>query len=457
MGGVVGGLAGGLVNSAIGSAGLNQAGVNGPVSPELMNQINAQQQAAQKQQQDFVNALMGVNGIQNQQNVFNQLQDVASGQGPNPAQAMLNQATGANVANQAALLASARGASANPALIARQAAMAGTNAQQQAAGQAANLQANQSLGALNQLGGLAGQQVAQQQQGLQALNQGALNAQGNALGATGQANQLNASIEGGNKQTQRNMFGQVLGAAGSGLQMLGGGGAKAAGAEGGMVQPASEYAKMMMAGGGMAKLAGTIGGAMLGGPMGAQIGSQIGSQIDGGGGGASSGPQPLDPGVAGLQLQPIGVASTGMLAGQKPSSDFGKLLNEMFTGAPKVQDPGGAGAQANGMMANFAAAEGGEVPALVSPGERYLPPHEVKKVAKGEKPAIKAGEKIPGKPMYPGNDYRNDVVPKKLEEGGIVLPNSVMQSKDPAKEAHKFVSAILAKQGKALPKNPKKD
>jgi hypothetical protein len=92
-------------------------------------------------------------------------------------------------------------------------------------------------------------------------------------------------------------------------------------------------------------------------------------------------------------------------------------------------------------------AKGGKVPAMVSPGERYLPPEEVEKVVKGKKSPLKAGEKIPGKAKYKGNDYRNDTVPKTLEEGGIVLPKSVMESKHPHWEAHKFVSAIMAKQG----------
>jgi len=103
---------------------------------------------------------------------------------------------------------------------------------------------------------------------------------------------------------------------------------------------------------------------------------------------------------------------------------------------------------------SMAAARGGKVPALVSPGERYLPPKEAEKVAKGKKDPMKAGQKIPGKPKFPGNDYRNDTVHKNLEEGGIVLPNSIMQAKHPHWEAHKFVSAIMAKNGK-LPKKSK--
>ena len=81
----------------------------------------------QQQQQNLLQALQNQGALQNQSNVYNQLQQVAQGQGPNPAQAMLNEATGTNVANQAALMVSARGAASNPGLIARQAAMQGAN------------------------------------------------------------------------------------------------------------------------------------------------------------------------------------------------------------------------------------------------------------------------------------------------------------------------------------------
>lgn len=172
------------------------------------NGQQVQDQLAQYQQ--LVNALGGQNGIGNQSNVYNQLQNVANGQGPNPAQAMLSQATGANVSNQAALMAGQRGASANPGLIARQASMQGGNLQQQAVGQGATMQANQSLNALGQLGGLASQQVAQQ-----------TNAQGNLLGAAQQGlanqnqNQVSlAGVQGQTDQQQAQAQGGLLGGVG---------------------------------------------------------------------------------------------------------------------------------------------------------------------------------------------------------------------------------------------------
>ncbi len=99
-------------------------------------------------------------------------------------------------------------------------------------------------------------------------------------------------------------------------------------------------------------------------------------------------------------------------------------------------------------------AEGGKVPAMVSPGEQYLPPQDVKKVEQGADP-LSVGERIPGKAKVKGNSYANDTVPKTLESGGIVLPKSVMEAKHPHWEAHKFVAAIMAKNGKSLPKRKK--
>ena len=98
-------------------------------------------------------------------------------------------------------------------------------------------------------------------------------------------------------------------------------------------------------------------------------------------------------------------------------------------------------------LTTVAMAKGGAVPALVSPGEQYLPPQAVEQVKKGANP-LSVGERIPGTPKYKGNNYANDIVPKTLETGGIVVPNKVMQSKDRDAKARAFVEAVLAKKGK---------
>lgn len=174
------------------------------------------------QNQSLAAQMAAQNGLGNQSNVYNQLQGVVAGQGPNPAQAQLAQATGQNVANQAALMAGQRGASQNVGLMGRQAAQQGSNIQQQAAGQAATMQANQSLNALGQAGGMANQMAAQQQNQLQ-----------NLLGTTANSvagqNTANAGIAAGNQKAQAGLLGGLMGGVGSALGMASGGGVPSSG------------------------------------------------------------------------------------------------------------------------------------------------------------------------------------------------------------------------------------
>ena len=373
----------------------------GPTQAQL-NTSWDQQQAALKQQQDFINAVTAQNGLTNQSNVFNQMQglssqfqNIAAGAGPNPAMAALNQATGANVANQAALMAGQRGAGANPALLARQAAMQGAQTQQQAVGQAATMQAQQQLAALQALqqqqammGNLAGAQVNEQQGALSQYMQGTGQQRAQLLGQQQAANDLNAKMAQMKAGMQGNLLGSLMGGVGSAMQMIGKMGAGAAGGGGG--------------------------------------GSMTGDQAASISGNATPDMYDIKNAATYNDLFPSNKAEGGEIKAQSagPRSSYGMMLK----GIPM--------------------AKGGKVPAMVSPGEVYLKPEEVKKVADGKK-APMDGEKIPGKPKVGGakNDYANDTVPKTLEEGGIVLPRSVTKSKNPDKKAAEFVKAILAKKG----------
>jgi hypothetical protein len=58
------------------------------------------------------------------------------------------------------------------------------------------------------------------------------------------------------------------------------------------------------------------------------------------------------------------------------------------------------------------------------------------------------GGQIPGQSKYPGNDFRNDVVPALLSKGEVVLPETVTQSADPVKKAAEFMKAIQARNEK---------
>lgn len=87
----------------------------------------------------------------------------------------------------------------------------------------------------------------------------------------------------------------------------------------------------------------------------------------------------------------------------------------------------------------------GKVPAMVSPGEKYLSPEEAQKVASGKKSISKAGETIKGKAQVKGDSIKNDTVKKDLESGGVVIPRSVM---DNPKKAQQFLVDALAKHSK---------
>ncbi len=407
-----------------------QAGKAPIVNPTDPNQISTaygQTQQGLGQQQNFVNALQGQNGIGNQSSVFNQLQGVANGTGPNPAQAMLAQSTGQNVAQQGALAAGQRGGSANVGMLARQAGMAGTNAQQQAAGQAATMQANQSLGALGQLGGIAGQQVAQQQGALSGYNQAAQNQQANLLNAQGAANNANvamqsninnanAGIAGINAQNQGQMFGGLLGGLGAaaGIPL----------AHGGAVP------RMMADGGYTAVQA----------PQPIDIGQVHISEAapmfkERGPAAPKAADAPEVPNFSAQMKAPQLGDSAGM---NKPASFLG---NYDLSAKPGAAPAGGPS------LGSFNFAKGGKVPALLSPGERYLPPDKAQAVAKGKADPMKEGRKVPGKAKVAGDSLKNDTVKATLQEGGVVIPRSVMQSKDPHAAAAKFVAAHIAKMG----------
>lgn len=174
-----------------------------------------------QQQQAFMQALQGQNGIQNQSDVYNMLAMQAAGQGPNPAQMALNNATGQNVANQAALMAGQRGANANAGLIARQAAMQGGAIQQQAAGQGALMQAQQQQAAMNAMGGIAGQQVQNLGGATNAYSQSALAQQQNLLNSISNQNDARVRAAGGvdsvnqaNAKAENAATGSMINAAG---------------------------------------------------------------------------------------------------------------------------------------------------------------------------------------------------------------------------------------------------
>jgi len=149
----------------------------------------------------------------------------------------------------------------------------------------------------------------------------------------------------------------------------------------------------------------------------------------------------------------------GSLYGQMQQGNLGQqgAFNQANLGAMGENQRVAAGNQsqagklAGGLMSMvpgvgkvFGAAHGGQVPAMVSPGEVYLPPSEVESVKDGAN-AISSGRKISGKAKVKGDSIKNDTVSTTLEAGGIVLPRSVTQAKDAPAAAAKFVAAVLAR------------
>jgi hypothetical protein len=404
------------------------------------------------------NALAGYGQAQNQiasgQALQQQLTAEGMGQGPNPAQAQLAQNTGTNVANQAALMAGQRGAGANAGLIARQAAQQGAATQQGAIGQAATLQAQQQLAA--QQGALAAQgQVSNQISNEQAINAGLF---GTAAGATntqnanlisnyGQAQGINAQAS----QNNANMAGQTAGgifqgaSSVSSLLSLAGGGAVPS--PRGM--PSREGAPM--AAGGPVSWAGQFLNSTPQMSYPQSSGSGVGTSV------------PLNvptlqtgnktPQTQGQQKSPTN-NKTPQTQGQQKSPT--NTIQENPEENPLEPEDGGVessglGEGAGSIDAGGWAAKGGKVgkgrkvPAMLSPGEEYLPPKKAQAVAEGKAHPM-SGKRVPGKAKVPGDSLKNDTVPAVLEEGGVVVKRSVMNTGDP-EQVKRFVQAIQAKQG----------
>lgn len=550
---------GGLLGTAGGAAG---SGFSGPTSAQTVNPTNPGQitsayngtQSAMQQQQNLLQALQGQNGIANQSQVYGQLQGVVNGTGPNPAQAQLAQATGANTANQAALMAGQRGASQNAGLIARQAAQQGAANQQNSAGQAATMQAQQSLNALTGAGQLAGTQASNQigqtnanTSAQQAEQQNLLNAQqaynSAQVGMQSNINSVNGQLANTTMQGQQAMLGGLSNSMGGASGMLGGV-TSMFGAKGGKVT--SKGFRRGYDDGGQVSDDTPASGQDFGDFKGASTNDSINSSVPSFGsdagaaalGGGSSGGKSGGGGGAGmmslLALMAVGGEVKNMYAnptgvvgspqdtsptdqsGYTGKSKFGAFIKGQQKAAttpnPATPQFGNAGANAlyeglsgkgnqqpqdnyqyqgergsKDMTAQYvganaelgsggdqevggqsphynpetnqitgnedasnndmpAYANGGKVPALVSPGEQYLKPRDVRKVKAGANP-MKVGEKIPGKPKVGGakNSYANDTVPKSLDEGGIVIPRSITQGPNAHWNAMKFVHQTLRK------------
>lgn len=474
----------------------NQSGL-GLQSAATNNQYNLGQQLAGNnaagnqanvfsQGQNLANSLGSVNGVSNlnsalssqknlaqqQQNTANQYQGIANGTGPNPAMAQLNQTTGQNVANQAAMAAGQRGASQNVGLIARQAGQIGANTQQQAVGQGATMAANQELGALSGLSAqqqaiantnqnvanIAGQQVGQQQSQQQALASqaqqqlAAQQAQQNAI--SGQTNTLaNQQIAGTGANTSAAQNEQSI------LQnALAGSNSQYVGAQSGVNAANAGESNTALQGS-----EGLLGGAMnsAGLALGSGGGKAPAAAPSGAKGGMIKNPRKFADGgdaipqIAQPTIQPI--APPVPIASQNgPVSSIGKFLQGFPPTGFNMGGNNGAMALQNGMTnlasglknyfnspsqpqtSNFAGPDSSSQDMMAAKGG-MTKKHDYRSGGnvKAKKPEEKATKQ--------GNSYSNDKIPAVLSEGEVVIPRSIMQSKDPVRASADFVSKVLAK------------
>jgi len=409
------GAIGGLLGLAGGAAG---TGFDKPQTAPLLQGVTEgqtqeaynQNQRALVEQESLMRALAAAGGVSKQEGVYNELgglagnlQNVAAGQGPNPAQAMLNQATGANIANQAALMAGQRGVGANTGLLARQAAQQGGALQQQAVGQGATMQANQSLGAMQQLanvlqqrGGIANQQVANQIGATGAFTGANQAQQGQLLNAMGQLNQARvgtqSSVNAGNaalaNTTMQGTQGLLGGAMNAGAAMF---------ADGGPVAPQA--------------------------PQGPQ--SSFGQFVN----------RVHEPTPVAIETAPTPGANAGADQLNKGMSSLGKkpaapgALSQQIASTPAPTMPA------------FGASEGGMVDVMLSPGEKVVPPGKVQEAAGGNVQA----RTVPGQAKVSGDSYKNDTFKTKLPAGSVVVPRTKAKNK---KSSAEFVRKTLARRGK---------
>lgn len=392
------------------------------------------------------NALAGYGGFQQNQQQQGQLatalQGVANGSGPNPAQAMLANATGANVANQAALIAGQRGAGANVGLQARQAAMAGSNVQQQAAGQAGALQSQQQLNALNAQGSVLGQMgtqnIAEQGANNSLFNSaaGAQNAQNNtAVSNYGMAEGLNQKTSQSNADATNKTEGGFLngvGGAVTGLLGLAKGGQVPSHyhlmhsiyhADGGEIMPIAPATNT-------ATSTATNTSTKLSPEQRKAKEVKLGEIMDEGS-------------TAGVGFAKGGfVRQSKYLVGPKDQAAIDDV---------RVQEGPVGGDDMGGDPNKWQAMRISQDPRTASSDDQQLP-QSVKPSTQLPSQVIggndyRSGGPVGGVASVAGNSLRNDTQPAMLSPKEIVLPRSITMAADAPEKAKAFVEAILKKQG----------
>lgn len=409
------------------------------------------------------NALSGYSQMQGnigqQQALLQQLMAQGRGEGPNPAQAALNQNTGKNISAQAALMAGQRGSGANAGMIARQVAQQGAQTQQQAVGQEATLAAQQQLAA--QQGALAatgqiGNQITNEQAANQALfgtAAGAANTQNaNRISNYGMAQGINSQISQNNANNTGQTMGGIFQGASSMMSMM------PMMAEGGQVTEEDKAKNISDS----FNNATAMGAQPAPKPTPAPKGYAEGGPVSWVGQFLNSSPSQMgefgNPSGSSVgTAAPLSIPTlaspdkTAIMSGkqkQKNPNDQVEPMGEGEAEAPATGAEAGMSIGAASPEDLAAMNKGGKakkVPAMLSPGEQYLPPSKAKAVAEGKAHPM-SGKKVPGKAKVKGDSLKNDTVPAALEDGGVVVKRSVMNTGDPEK-VKKFVQAVMAHSG----------
>lgn len=344
-------------------------------------------------------------------NLSNALQAASQGQGPNPALEQLRQATSANVNNAAGMAASARGV--NPAVAARMAVDAGSQANQASAGQAATLAAEQQIQARNQLAqnlaSTGNLQIGTQQAGTQLLGTAGgldLSSQGINAQQAGHAADINAQVAAQNTATNQKLIGGIL----NGI-----GGAASSVATGGLSDLAKGVSGLFGSGAAGAAEPEIEAPVMLGPSAGAHGGLVPAKMADGG--------------------------QTASATKQSPIYDYldsahGRQRAPATTVAPSAGAFASGGHIGNGSIH--------QVPVVLSPGEKVLPPGTTPRDAARK---IESAPKVAGRAKVDGDSPRNDTEHGTLPAGSIVYPRSVVDSEDPEQAAASFTAALARRSG----------
>jgi len=349
----------------------------------------------------------------NQSDLAKQLLAQSQGAGPNIANLQLQQATNQNNQQGAGMIASQRGM--NPALAARIIANQTAMNNQNAAGQSGVLRAQQQLAAQSGLANVYGQQAGESEANLNRLTQAQTAATSeNANAAQSNANQ-NGKIGGG-----------ILGGAASFLGL----------AEGGQVGDPRKHLERLLI---------SIGSKVH--PMHFDNGGDVDpshqdlSAADAIAGAQSApalfqtppGADPLEGTVGNANLDQAQNAT----APNKPShGSFAAGFNQAMGNTPTrpVPPPSPLFGNVSTAIPHLSFAGGGMVDAMISPGERVIPPHLVEAVRKGKKKASDVAPKVPGKAKVKGDSEANDIVPAKLAEGSVVVKRTKAGNDSDARE-----------------------